>query len=47
MKENIEPPALGEDELADVQRRTFGYFLKETNPENGMVPDSTKTGFVR
>ncbi len=29
-------------ELADLQKSTFGYFLKETNPANGMVPDSTK-----
>ncbi len=29
-------------ELGKLQKSTFGYFLKETNPENGMVPDSTK-----
>ncbi len=42
MKEKIEQPSLGEDELADLQKGTFGYFLKETNLKNGMVPDSTK-----
>jgi hypothetical protein len=34
--------SLGEDELAVLQKDTFAYFLKETNLENGMVPDSTK-----
>ena len=42
MKERIEQPSLGEKELADLQKATFGYFLRETNLENGMVPDSTK-----
>jgi hypothetical protein len=41
VKGKIEQPSLGEDELADLQKDTFGYFLKETNLENGMVPDST------
>ena len=31
-----------EDELAKLQKDTFSYFLKETNTENGLVPDSTK-----
>src|SRR6186997_90073 len=31
-------------ELAELQRLTFNYFLKETNPENGLVPDSTRQG---
>ena len=38
VKERIEQSSLGEDELADLQKATFGYFLKETNLENGMVP---------
>ena len=42
MKEGIEQSSLGENELGDLQKATFGYFLKETNRENGMVPDSTK-----
>jgi len=42
VKEKIEQPSLGDKELANLQECTFGYFLNETNPENGMVPDSTK-----
>ena len=30
--------------LDRLQRDTFGYFLKETNPANGMVPDNTRQG---
>jgi len=30
--------------LEALQRLTFGYFLKETNWENGLVPDSTRQG---
>ncbi|MDQ3215810.1 MAG: hypothetical protein M3P99_07015, partial [Pseudomonadota bacterium] len=29
-------------ELGKLQKSTFGYFLEETNRDNGMVPDSTK-----
>jgi len=46
VKEQIEQPSLGEDELAGLQKATFGYFLKETNLDNGMVPDSTKQNSV-
>src|SRR5437867_6602182 len=31
-------------ELEELQRLTFDYFLKEANPENGLVPDSTRQG---
>jgi hypothetical protein len=31
-----------DDELARLQRDTFGYFLDEANPRNGLVPDSTR-----
>jgi len=31
-------------ELDELQRLTFDYFLKETNPTNGLVPDSTRQG---
>ena len=31
-------------ELEELQRLTFDYFLEETNPENGLVPDSTRQG---
>ncbi len=35
---------LSDDELDKLQRDTFGYFLEETNPRNGLVPDSTREG---
>ena len=35
---------LSEAKLEKLQKDTFGYFLKETNPENGLVPDSTREG---
>jgi hypothetical protein len=28
--------------LEQLQRATFGYFLNETNPANGLVPDNTR-----
>jgi hypothetical protein len=31
-------------QLQVLQRRTFEYFLRETNPENGLVADSTRKG---
>src|SRR5436190_7934304 len=30
--------------IEKLQRDTFGYFKKETNPKNGLVPDSTRRG---
>jgi hypothetical protein len=30
--------------LGNLQRATFQYFVKETNPANGMVPDNTRLG---
>jgi hypothetical protein len=30
-------PAFGGDELYALQRNTFDYFWKETNPENGLL----------
>ncbi|MDQ3257868.1 MAG: hypothetical protein M3R15_28935 [Acidobacteriota bacterium] len=42
MKVKVDQPSLTDKELSKLQQSTFGYFLKETNPENGMVPDSTK-----
>ena len=32
-----------DDELEKLQRQTFGYFLHETNPANGLVIDKTAT----
>jgi hypothetical protein len=37
-------PGAGERALDKLQRDTFGYFLKEANPHNGLVPDNTRTG---
>ncbi|HJU81492.1 MAG TPA: glucoamylase family protein [Acidimicrobiia bacterium] len=31
-------------DLLKLQRDTFGYYVRETNPANGMVPDSTRKG---
>jgi len=42
VKTKAEQPSLSEKELEKLQRSTFGYFLKEANLENGMVPDSTR-----
>lgn len=33
---------MSERTLDQLQRATFGYFLKETNPANGLVPDNTR-----
>ncbi|MEO8910174.1 MAG: glucoamylase family protein [Gemmatimonadaceae bacterium] len=35
---------MSEATLDKLQRDTFGYFLKETNRANGMVPDNTRRG---
>lgn len=40
----VDQPGLQERELLGLQRATFEYFRKETNPENGLVPDSTRQG---
>ena len=34
-------PAFGDDDLSALQRNTFDYFWKETNPENGLLADNT------
>jgi hypothetical protein len=31
----------GDDQLRRLQRNTFRYFWKETNLENGLIPDNT------
>lgn len=36
--------AISDKALGKLQRDTFGYFLKESNPDNGLVPDSTREG---
>jgi hypothetical protein len=40
----LRPRPFSDSELEELQRLTFDYFLKETNPENGLVPDSTRQG---
>ena len=35
---------LSDEALFKLQRDTFSYFLHETNPQNGLVPDSTRKG---
>jgi len=37
-------PSYSDKKLETLQRVTFDYFLKETNPQNGLVPDSTRQG---
>ena len=37
-------PAMTDTTLEQLQRATFEYFLKETNPANGLVPDNTRPG---
>ncbi|CAN5614961.1 glucoamylase family protein [soil metagenome] len=34
----------GDPELEELQRKSFSYFLHETNPGNGLVIDKTETG---
>jgi hypothetical protein len=36
--------SFSDKKIETLQRLTFDYFLKETNPENGLVPDSTREG---
>jgi hypothetical protein len=36
-------PVMSDEALETLERDTLGYFLKETNPRNGLVPDSTRT----
>jgi hypothetical protein len=34
----------GTRRLLDLQRDTFGYFIDEANPDNGLIPDNTRDG---
>src|SRR3970282_372371 len=36
--------AAADADLERLQRSTLGYFLEETNPRNGLVPDNTRDG---
>ncbi len=38
------PPDFGETRLDALQRHAFDYFLHETNPENGLVVDTSHPG---
>lgn len=38
------PHSFSDKKLETLQRLTFDYFLKETNPRNGLVRDSTRQG---
>jgi hypothetical protein len=38
------PYSFSDKKLETLQRLTFDYFMKETNPQNGLVPDSTRQG---
>ena len=40
----MNPEPLSREALDTLQRDTFTYFKKETNPRNGLVPDSTRPG---
>jgi hypothetical protein len=35
-------PSLTDESLVKLERDTYRYFADEMNPENGLVPDSTK-----
>ena len=37
-------PPIGPAELDKLQQETFGYFLKEANPSNGLIADKTQPG---
>ena len=37
-------PSMKDQDLAKLQADTFKYFLREWNPENGLIPDSTRKG---
>lgn len=37
-------PSLTDEDLWRLQADTFKYFLREWNPENGLIPDSTRAG---
>jgi hypothetical protein len=41
---NDTPAPYSDQQLEALQRLTLEYFLREANPENGLVPDSTREG---
>ena len=40
----MKPQPLSPADLEKLQRDTFGYFIHETNLQNGLVPDNTRKG---
>lgn len=44
MPPKLRPHDFSDQKIETLQRLTFDYFLKETNPLNGLVPDSTRQG---
>ena len=44
--QRLSPETYGDDDLHTLQRNTFRYFWKETNPENGLLPDNTSADDV-
>ena len=40
----MNPPPLSPADLDKLQRDTFSYFVRETNLQNGLVPDNTRKG---
>ena len=40
----MNPPSLSPADLDKLQRDTFSYFVRETNLQNGLVPDNTRKG---
>jgi hypothetical protein len=36
----------GDEQLVTLQSNTLRYFWKETNPDNGLIPDKTATGDI-
>lgn len=38
----VSEPSLSDEDLAQLEHDTFKYFTNEMNPENGLVPDSTR-----
>jgi hypothetical protein len=39
---NARQLSFSDDQLETLQHLTFNFFLNETNPQNGLVPDSTR-----
>jgi hypothetical protein len=40
----MNPPLMSHETLDTIQRETFGYFIHEANPLNGLIPDKSQEG---